>query len=401
MGNITLFKNNDAQLPAHLQKGFADEETNIKLPDTLPSLGFRGSKWRIRVNDEEKLLTKTIDGEPVPIPSIQVIVLDMNKKRSRTYYEGAFVEGENKAPACWSTDGEKPDKNVPKPCAATCAACPNSVKGSRMTEQGKETTACQTLKRLAVIPASRLDMEPLLLKVPQTSLWDKDNKEAEAQGYYAWDQYLKVLHNRGVPHTAAVVTQIKFDQNTAYPKLLFTAARWLTEEELTTVKALVHDERVLNIINGNVKDVIHGSETTQDDGDSEEFETEEEEIEPPKKQAKAAPKPASKPKAAAKPKPDPVEDFEDDEDEEEPEPPKPVKSKAKSKPAPKVEELDEGDFDEDDEEEAPKPRSKSKKSPEIEDVDDFEEVPKAAKKASSSKSGNSKLDSLIDDWDDL
>lgn len=306
---LTLF--NETQLPSYLADAFSDEETNLVVTESIPTLTFRGKQFRIRIGGEEHLLQRrTEDGESYPVPSIMMIVLDVNPNRSRTYFEGAYVSGENRAPDCWSNDGKVPDPTVAQPQASTCAACPKSVKGSRITDNGKEVSACTTNRKLAVIPHNKLDMEPLLLKVPQTSMWDKDNKENESQGYFAWDQYVAFLRGRGVPHTAAVITKIKFD-NTEYPKLLFSAVGWVDGNDMPKVKELVHSQAVADIINKS--DVAKNGDHAP--------ETEPQSAEPapkpepkPEPEAKPAAKPASRKKAKPAPKPAPEPEANDDDD---------------------------------------------------------------------------------------
>ena len=242
------------QMPAHLAAAFGTDE-NILERQTTPALTFRGKTWRMRIGGEETVLTRVDEnGESMPMQTVQVVVLNLNQKRSRVFYQGGFVEGKNSSPVCWSTDGAAPDTDVSAPCAKTCASCPNSVKGSKITESGHEVMACAPVKRLAVVPIVRLDMEPLLLKVPQTSIWDKNNPEADARGCYAWDQYTDFLRQRGVKHTAAVVTRIRFDPNVAYPKLLFSAGRWLTAEETAMVVPLVNTEAVQKLLVGKISE---------------------------------------------------------------------------------------------------------------------------------------------------
>lgn len=247
---MTLFQGPQANMPAHLADAFGND--NIVPRESTPALTFRGKTWRLRIEGEEQVLTRTVDGEQFPAPTVQVVVLNMNPKRSRAFYAGGFVEGKNASPTCWASNGDVPDAEVSAPIAKTCASCPNAVKGSKITDNGKETTACGTVKRLAVVPIGALDMTPLLLKVPQTSMWDKNNAEAEAKGYYAWDQYTDFLRQRGVNHTAAVVTRIRFDPNVAYPKLLFTAARWLEPNEVAAVAPITNSDNVLKLLSGKI-----------------------------------------------------------------------------------------------------------------------------------------------------
>jgi hypothetical protein len=244
-----------AELPAHLANVFGAGNIAPKL--TTNQLSYKGKTWRRVVDGEEvKLTKKNDDGDVVPVNIVNLVVLDHNKRRSRSFYEGEYVDGENKAPVCSSIDGVKPDAGVAKPQCATCAACPNSVKGSKTTANGKATTACAPNKRVAVVPSgvtSITEHPVLLLKLAQTSVWDKDNKENEAKGWYAWDQYIDMLRARGANHSAAVETRVKFDIDLAYPKLLFSASRWLTPEEALAAKARIDSaaEEISKVVNGN------------------------------------------------------------------------------------------------------------------------------------------------------
>lgn len=242
-------------VPAHLAALFGGEgDGNIGPRITINQLSYRGKTFRRVVDGEEIAITRkdADSGEMVPVAVVNVVVLDHNKNRSRAYYDGEFEEGKNQAPKCFSGDGVKPDPSVSEPCSATCATCPNAVKGSKITPQGKQTTKCAPYKRIAVVPVSSIDTHvPLLLRLAQTSVWDKENRH-EAEGWYAWDQYLDMLRARGAKHTAAVETRVKFDVDVAYPKLLFSASRWLAPDEAAAVKRKLDTDKdvIDNILNG-------------------------------------------------------------------------------------------------------------------------------------------------------
>lgn len=256
-----------AEVPAHIAAVFA--ETNIPPRATIDQLSYKGKVWRRVVGGEEHALTKydADAGENVPIPVVGIVLLDFNKQRSRVYYAGGYEEGANKKPDCYSRDGVKPDEDVKEPQCATCAQCPQAVKGSKITENNKETTACGQFKRIAVIPSAAKAMKDhpaLLLRIAQTSMWDKDNKINEDAGWYAFDQYLDMLRARGVNHTAAVETRVKFDTRVAYPKLLFSASRWLNADETALIKArLDNDKDVIGkILTGGGADGTMGQPTS-------------------------------------------------------------------------------------------------------------------------------------------
>jgi hypothetical protein len=252
MSNLIPF-NGGAGVPAHLDSLWGDE-ANIAQRNGINALKFKGKVWRTYIDGSENDLMQDVNGDMVPAQIVNIIVLDHNKNRSRAFYEGGFEDGANKAPTCASSDGVKPDANIKEPCAQTCASCPNAVKGSKISDNGKPTTACSPNKRVAVVPVGGVGKHvPLLLRLAQTSVWDKDNAENEAQGWFAWDQYLDFLRARGAKHTAAVETRAKFDKRMAYPKLLFSASRWLNPDEAVAAKAMLNDasDEIAKILSGS------------------------------------------------------------------------------------------------------------------------------------------------------
>ena len=249
---VIPFDSTGKDVPAHLAAAFGDDNANIGPRVTINQLSYRGKTFRRVVDGEELTINELRDGETVPRAIVNIVVLDHNKSRSRAFYEGNYEEGKNTAPKCYSGDGIKPDASVKEPCALTCAACPNSVKGSKVTPTGAATTACSPFKRIAIVPAASIAGHvPLLLRLAQTSVWDKDNKH-EATGWYAWDQYLDMLRARGAKHTAAVETRIKFDPDVAYPKLLFSASRWMNVDEAAAIKTKLDADKdaIATILNG-------------------------------------------------------------------------------------------------------------------------------------------------------
>jgi hypothetical protein len=380
MANTQVVPFKDSALPAHIAK-FVEEQSNIDPKNVLNQLSFRGKVWRQVIDGEERPL---LNKEDEPVSTVHVVILNHNKARSRAYYEGAYVEGKSQPPACWSMDGETPDETVKEPVCATCGKCPNAVKGSKITSNGAQTTLCSVFKRLVVVPLSDLECKPMLLRLAQTSMWDKNNEENESKGYYAWDQYLDMLRARGATHTGVVATKIRFDSRMAYPKLVFAASRWLEPEEIAQVSPLFESEEVDKLLNTSEIAAAQRKPKKDDDEEPEEEapkakgkkaaatppedeEGEDEETPPPKKAKAAAPPPA-----------------EDDDDE--PAPP-PKKAKAKAAPAPA----------EDDDEPAPPPKTKKAKAAPVEDDD---EPAPAAKPAAKKGGKDNGLGDLVSEWDD-
>ena len=220
--------------------------SNIQSGEAMPALSLKGKAWKIVKDGNETLVTTLIDGEKVAAPTVKIVVLGQTPGRSRTYFKGAFVEGENKAPTCHSYDGVAPASDCDTPQAEKCESCQYSVKGSKITDDNKATTACGVNKMLAVIPSHDLNFDALRLKLPVTSLYDKTNAQ-EAQGWFAWDQYMKYLASRGVGHTAMVETTMKFD-DTAWPKVLFKATGMVGTDGLAITAKRSQDEEVQKIL---------------------------------------------------------------------------------------------------------------------------------------------------------
>lgn len=250
MSNALAVLDQRPQVPAHIGS-FFDESANIKERNTVPSLGYTGKVWAISVNGETTKLTKrTEDGDVEPVQIMQVVILDYNQKRGRTYYPGNYDPDKTSQPTCWSEDGITPHQSVKEKGAAKCSECPFAVKGSKVTDSGKATTACSQHRMVAVVPANKLDFTPLRLKLAITSDYDGQSPELEKEGWFAFSNYTDLLRTRGVKHTAALVTKMRFDPNVAYPKVLFSPFRWLNEQELATVVPLVKSDEVKQLLAG-------------------------------------------------------------------------------------------------------------------------------------------------------
>lgn len=376
---LTLFESPTLAIPAHLRD--LNDEGNIEDRVSIPSLSYEGKVWTISLNGEKtKLMKKDADGDEMPMAVMRVVILDYNQRRGRSYYEGAYDPSKPAQPLCWSEDGVAPHPSIAEPQCSSCEKCPMAVKGSKVTEQGKAVQACSQHRMLAVVPANKLDMEPLRLKLAVTSDYDKEN-ELEAQGWYAFSAYKDFLKARQINHTAMLVTKMRFDPNVAYPKVLFSPDRWVEPEEKAVVNPKVKSDEVKKLLSGSWTPAgVNGKQVADDEDD---------EAPAPKKLSEQAKAKAPAPKKAA-----PV--LDDDEDEA---PPPPKKTKA----APVLD---------DDEDDAPPPPKKTKAAPAAEKpkakpqiLDDDEDIPVQPKKAAAAAapaSGDLPDDvaALLDDWGD-
>lgn len=158
---------------------------------------------------------------------LDVVIVAAAPAVSRTFYASEYVEGEVSAPACWSADGTVPDKTAADPQAASCATCPQNVKGSG---QG-DSRACRYSQRIALLLASDIEGDVLQMTVPAASLFGKEQgDERPLRAYATWLDASNI-------DPEMVVTRMRFDTKASGPKLFFRAARWLTEDEHTTAVA--------------------------------------------------------------------------------------------------------------------------------------------------------------------
>jgi hypothetical protein len=117
MSNITTFKD----LPAHLQ--------NVKLDDFTKAFSSSGGSIKritlrgrvFRLVDGGKEIAKNTD------PYMDVVVVNGSRNVQKSYYGAEYNPDETSVPDCWSSDGERPDADVPDPQGARCKECKLSL----------------------------------------------------------------------------------------------------------------------------------------------------------------------------------------------------------------------------------------------------------------------------------
>lgn len=237
--------NSGAALPAYLANAMGELGTNIADRQNVPSLSYEGKTWTIvKDGNKTKLQAENGDGDMVPIPIMRMVILGYNPERGRAFYPGVYNPAESKQPDCWSADGKTPDAGATKRQSTACNGCPQSIKGSKV-QDGKEMVACSSHRMIAIAPAFEIAGDPLRLKIAVTSDWDKQTVE---HGWHAFTQYTDFLKSRGITHTAMVVSKVKFDPNTAFPKLLFALDRLLGPEEVAQAQAALANPKVAELL---------------------------------------------------------------------------------------------------------------------------------------------------------
>ena len=252
-------------LPAHLQPASEALEGNKEFSGGVhsgfPIISYRGRTWRVRQGGEEQVY---LDDGGDAVQSIEIVLIQSNELLSKTYYKGKYTEGDSAKPDCWSASGVKPDLDVPNPVNASCASCPMNVWGSKTTDEGKKTRACQDVRRCVVAFLHELEalaagekkleeVPAMLLRIPPASL---NPLKEYAEG---------VLKPKGIS-PFMLSTKVGFDTDVSYPKLSFKPSRFLSEIEFGAVEELRDSDAVRRVLDTSAEHATEG--TTDDDSDA-------------------------------------------------------------------------------------------------------------------------------------
>ena len=245
MSALTLF--NTDKLPAYLK--------NMKLDAVSLSL-LSGGGGVAKISIKGSVFRKIVSGEEVmknEDRAMNMVIVNTAPTEYRTFYAGVYKEGENKGPSCWSSDGVKPDAVVTNPQSQSCATCPQNIKGSG---QG-DSRACRFSRYVAVVLENDLGGDVLQLVLPSQSVFGKGEK-----GKLPLRQYATFLSAHNTPITT-VVTEMRFDTNSATPKLTFKPIRALSDEEYAQCVEQGQSPEALEAIRMSYKPQV--SESVADD----------------------------------------------------------------------------------------------------------------------------------------
>ena len=203
----------DVGLPSYLKEMELDDATKALMGSGgggMKRISIKGGVWRMMVNGKE--IAKNEDR------SMNVVVVAAAPKVSRTFYLKQYSEGGDvAAPDCWSADGDVPDAKASIPQAKRCVDCAQNAKGSG---QG-DSKACRYSQRLAVVLANDIQGDVFQLTLPAASIFGEG-----APGKWPLQTYAKMIGSKGIPITA-VVTEMRFDTDSATPKLTFKPVKVL------------------------------------------------------------------------------------------------------------------------------------------------------------------------------
>ena len=219
MANEMSLFTTGAALPAHFAKRELSETTKALMGGASDArrISVRGNIFRLTVGGQE--VAKNEDR------AMNIIIAAAAPKTARQYYAGTYQEGVVSAPDCWSSDGEVPSPTIEAPRNHNCATCPMNIAGSG---QGNGR-ACRYTHRLAVLLENDMHGDIYELSLAATSLFGKGEN-----GKMPLFQYAKQLAGHGL-NVTDVVTELRFDTDSATPKMVFRAVRPLELSEIDVV----------------------------------------------------------------------------------------------------------------------------------------------------------------------
>ena len=227
-----------AKAPAYLKAidpALMNDDLTAHASQGFPVVSIKGKVFAI-VRDGERTVVPNPKDPESPATNIDVVIIKGSKATNKTWdAKGYDPDAENVKPDCFSTDGIKPDPSIATPPAKACAACPNNVWGSKVSNDGKATKgkACQDNVRIAIARMDQLN-DPFLLRVPPASI-------------RSLGEYGDLLKKRSIPYSA-VLTKISFDMEEATPKLVFKPVGLLDEATFNEVQTMSQSDIVRNII---------------------------------------------------------------------------------------------------------------------------------------------------------
>ena len=215
MTQISTFKQD---LPAHLQ--------NVKLDDFTKAFSSSGGSVKritlrgrvFRLVDGGKEIAKNTE------PYMDVVIVNGSRAVQKSYYAAEYDAEETSAPDCWSSDGERPDADVPDPQGARCKECKQAIKGSA----GAGRAACRYSMRLAVTLRKNMGGDIYQLILPQKSLFGQGDVD-----HMPFLQYAKYVAQSGY-NLNMLATRMTFDTDSDFPKLTFSNAEFLDKESYDT-----------------------------------------------------------------------------------------------------------------------------------------------------------------------
>ena len=231
---------------AVVQHGLDEDTAAIAGSLGSKRISIAGGTFRMMVNGKEQAAIED--------RHMNVVFVKMAHDPSRTWYAQAYKEGEKVSPACWSQDSKTPHPDVKEPPSKSCSDCPNSIKGSG---QGGIGTACRLSWRTAVALPQQLDGPVYQLVLPATSAFgDEDN------GRWPFRTYVQMLASHNVS-AGAVITKMQFDTKAKVPRVLFSPAGAIDQDQMEVVRRQGKSSAAENAIRLNVYQSDEGESSSE------------------------------------------------------------------------------------------------------------------------------------------
>ena len=217
-------------VPAHIAARIAERQKNkvstlataiLGTGNTgggVPRISLRAGRFRLVEGGVETTVGVNLD----------VIIVGVNPKVSKVFYSGAWdPNADSNRPACFSSDGVKPHDSVEAPVSSNCSMCPHNVLGSKVLPSGAKSKMCADQRHIAVVAAAD-PSKVYSLTVP-------------VSGMRALREYFAELANYGIGPEEAI-TELGFDENASYPKLVFRHKGYVPEKAIGTVDNLLESD---------------------------------------------------------------------------------------------------------------------------------------------------------------
>ena len=214
MSNVTIF---NQEVPAFLQGANG-------LNDLTKALAGKAAGGGKRISIRGGVFRKIVGGEEVgKITSRELNVIIVNAARgvSRIYYAGKYDPNAIVPPTCVSNDGVHADTKDEGRQSDSCATCAQNIAGSG----NGNSRACRYTRKIAVILEGDSTGDVYHLQLPSTSIFGKGEGNV-----HPFESYIKYVAGNG-RNINQIVTQISLDTDSDTPKLLFSPARHINEEE--------------------------------------------------------------------------------------------------------------------------------------------------------------------------
>ena len=230
---------NAPALPAYLQSrnsrivsdGAADG-IGAQLP---PHISIRGNEFT--------LIDASSNRQEVDEKYLDVCFVDRSDVICKQFYAEKWQDDSNDPPLCWSANGVAPSTEASQPQAATCAVCPNNVRGSATSAiSGKAIKACRDEKWCAVI----------LPKYPTMIFQFKITPGS----FVAWKAYVDKFKGQATD-LSDVVTRVAFEKG-KNGVLTFEATAYI-DQALYTAREAAALERKTDVLVGRLDKPIQGA----------------------------------------------------------------------------------------------------------------------------------------------